>query len=235
MAIGVVVLLAQLLVPATLQAKEIRYIDLTGIRQRTDLRYPRSDCKAGMPCGPGWGGASVVDSAPDSKDPRELTVQILSVVPDRIDPAQPIEVEFRVLNSGRVPVELPVSPHLSDLQPPDESQGFGYMSLALAVSVIVRDSQLPIAGVPTFVELYGSGEDARTILVLSPGDWIRVRANVKLSSAPRGSFPALLKGSFWLRTNTFHPGSGGYSTESRNLYPNAGTAPPLPVQIHPSQ
>jgi hypothetical protein len=164
-----------------------------------------------------------------------LRFRSLSVVPDRIDPTQPIEVEFRVLNTGRVPVELPVSPHLSDLQPPDESRSFSYMSLALAVNVIVGDAQLPIAGAPTFVELYGSAEDARTILVLSPGDWIRVRANVKLSSAPRDSIPASLKGTFWLRTNTFHPGSGGYFTEGRNLYPNAGTAPHLPVQILPSK
>jgi len=239
MAVGVVVLLAQLLVPAILQAKEVRYIDLTVVRQRTALRHPTvppSDCKAGMPCASsGWGAASVADSAPDSRDPRELTVQILSVVPDRIDPARPIKVEFRVLNSGRVPIELPVSPHLSDLQPPDESQSFSYMSLALAVSVIGGDAQLPISGTPTFIELYGSAADARTIMVLSPGDWIRVRADVKLSSVPRESLPATLKGSFWLRTNTFHPGSGGYFTESRNLYPNAGTAPPLAVQILPSK
>ena len=114
------------------------------------------------------GGGSVADGAPDSRAPRALTVQILSVVPDRIDPVQPIEVEFRVLNSGRVPLELPVSPHLSDLQPPDQSQSFTYLSLALAVNVIVGDAQLPIAGAPTFVELYGSAEDARTILVLGP-------------------------------------------------------------------
>jgi hypothetical protein len=236
MAIGFALLLAQLLVATKLQGQEVRYIDLTGVSQRTDLRHPpapASDCKPGMPCvSSGWGGASVADGAPDSRDPRELTVQILSVVPDRIDAAQPIEAEFRVLNSGRVPIELPVSPHLSDLQPRDESQSFSYLSLTLAINVIVGDAQVPIAGAPAFVELYGSAKDARTILVLSPGDWIRVRGNVK-SPAQRESFPASLKGTFLLRTNTFHPGSGGYFTESRNLYPNAGTAPHLPVQIPP--
>lgn len=239
MIIGLALLLAQILAPTILGAQEVRYIDLTGVRQRTDLRHPPampSDCNAGVACiGRGWAGASVVDGAPDSRDPRELTVQILSVVPERIDAAQPIEVEFRVLNSGRMPIELPVSPHLSDLQPRDESQSFSYMSLALAVNVIVDDQQLPIAGATKFIELYGSAEDARTILVLSPGDWIRVRGNVKLSSAPRESFPASLKGTFWLRTNTFRPGAGGASTESINLYPNEGTAPFLPVQIAPGR
>src|SRR5262245_62892566 len=92
-AIGVAVLSSQFLVPAILQAKEVRYIDLTGVRQRTGLRHPpapASDCKDGMSCvSSGWGGAGVADGAPDPRDPRELTVQILSAVPDRIDTAQP--------------------------------------------------------------------------------------------------------------------------------------------------
>jgi len=189
MPIGLALLLAQLLVPVILQAQEVGYIDLTSVRQRTDLRHPPalppSDCKAGMTCtGPGWGGGSVTDGAPDYRDPHALTVQILSVVPDRIDPVQPIEVEFRVLNSGRVPLELPVSPHVSDLQPPDESRSFNYMSLALAVNMIVGDAQMqPIANGPSFVELYGSREDPRTMLMLNPGEWIRVRA--KPNSRPR--------------------------------------------------
>src|SRR5215475_12027045 len=135
MAIGLALLLAQLLVPI-LQAQEVRHIDLTGVQQRTDLRRPPAPpCEAGVACiRLGSSGVSILDGAPDSSDPHVLTVQILSASPDRIDPLQPIEVEFRVLNSGRVPLELPVWPHLSDLQPPDESRPFSYMSLALAVN-----------------------------------------------------------------------------------------------------
>jgi hypothetical protein len=179
MAIGLALLLAQLLVPAILQPQEVRYIDLTGVRQRTELRRPPAPrCKAGEACIGLGSWVSILDGGPDSRDPRALTVQILSAAPDRIDPVQPIEVEFRVLNSGRVPLELPVSPHLSDLQPPDESRTFSYMSLALAVNVIVGDPQIPPIWNAGFVELYGSVEDARTVLVLSPREWIRVRANV---------------------------------------------------------
>jgi hypothetical protein len=137
-------LLAHVLVPAMLQGQEVHYIDLTGVQQRTELRYPPappSDCKAGVPCViSAWGGGSIACGAPDLMDPRALTVQIPFVVPDRIDPVQPMEVEFRILNSGRVPLEVPASPHLSDLQPPDESGSFSYMSLALAVNVINCDA-----------------------------------------------------------------------------------------------
>jgi hypothetical protein len=233
--IGRLLLLAHFLVPGMLQAQEVRYIDLTGVQQRTELRHPPalpSDCKDGAPCvtfGLGW---SIACGGPDVMDPRALTVQIPFVIPKRIDPVQPMEVEFRLLNSGRVPLEVPVSPHLSDLQPPDESGSFSYMSLALAVNVIIYDAHMPpIPNAPSFVQLYGSAEDARTMLVLNPGEWIRVRANLKLSLAPRETIPAWLKGTFWLRTNTFHPRAGGGVTETVNLYPNEGTAPLFPVRI----
>jgi len=237
-AIGLALLLAKLLVPAMLQAQEVRYVDLTGVLQRTELRrppLPQPECKAGVACGSGGSvGVSIADGGSDSRDPRKLTVQILSVVPERIDPLQPIEVEFSVLNSGRVPIELPVWPHLSDLQPPDESQSFSYMSLALAVNVIAGDAQQPIAGARSFVELYGSAVDARTMLVLGPGEWIRVRASVKFPS-PREAFPAWLKGTFWMHANTSYPRPGGSFKDVRNIYPNEGTAPPLPVQILPAK
>jgi hypothetical protein len=54
------------------------------------------------------------------------------------------------------------------------------MSLALAVTVIVGDPQIPPISNAGFVELYGSADDARTVLVLNPREWVRVRTNVKL-------------------------------------------------------
>jgi hypothetical protein len=49
------------------------------------------------------------------------------------DPKRPFEIEFKVLNTGTVPLELPVSPHLADMQPSDASAAFTYMNIALAV------------------------------------------------------------------------------------------------------
>ena len=72
------------------------------------------------------------------------------------------------------------------------------------------------------------------MLVLSPGEWIRVRVNVKLSLAPRETVPAWLKGTFWLRTNMFRPSAGRAFTERINVYPNEGTAPLFPVQLMPA-
>src|SRR5271157_5488826 len=121
--------------PCLLRAQEIKFIDLAAVHQRTELRHPlapQSDCKEGTGCiGGGYGGGSVVDGAPDQRDPHALGIYLLRVTPTDINPAEPFQVEFRILNTGTASIEIPVSPHLSDLQPIDESMAFSYFSVAL--------------------------------------------------------------------------------------------------------
>src|SRR5215469_14102626 len=85
-----------------LRAQEIKYLDLTSITQRTELRHPPappSNCdKASQDCvGGGYGGVGVGDGAPDRRDPHALGVYLLRVTPTDIDSTQPFEAEFRVL------------------------------------------------------------------------------------------------------------------------------------------
>src|SRR5262245_42387130 len=111
-----------LLVASSALSQEISYIDLTAVKQRTELRSPPAppvDCEEeGTVCSSGgYGGISVGDGAPDWRDPHALGVELLRVSPADVNPAEPFEAEFRVLNTGRAPIDIPVSPHLSDLQP----------------------------------------------------------------------------------------------------------------------
>ena len=220
--------------PALLKAQEIKYVDLSLIQQRTELRHPPAppaDCKEGSGCiGGGSGGGSVGDGAPDLRDPHALGVYLLGVTPTDINPAEPFEAEFKVLNTGVAPIEVPVSPHLSDLQPSDESVAFSYLSLALVVRG-EGEPQGPDVSTIGFVALYGSTDNSGSILVLKPGEWIRVRANVKLHTRPLEPVSALFRGDFWLRRNTFHPHPGGEFTETHNLYPNTTPTPSIAVHL----
>lgn len=205
-----------------LSAQEVRYIDLTAVEQRTELRYPPAPpCQNGI-CG-GYGGGSVGDGAPDIRDPHALGVYLTHRTATQIDPSQPFQLELKVVNTGKAPIEVPVSPHLSDLQPADDSVPFHYLSIALVVSV-VEDSRSSVR-----VELYGSKRHEQTILTLQPGEWIRVTANVKLGTPPSPMDSGHLEGSFWLRENTYYPHPGGSSEEVLNLYPNLTKTPPLKV------
>jgi hypothetical protein len=220
-----------------LNAQEVRYIDLTVVQQRTELRNPPApppQCDAnGCSLSGGVGGASVADGAPDLRDPRALGIYVLRVTPTDIDPNAPFEAEFRVLNTGRVPIDLPVSPHLADLQPDDASLSFTWFSLAL----VARVTPAPYTEVRSFglAQLYGSPDHEGTMIRLYPGQWIRVKANLKLNNWQSKPSEARVYGEFWLRKNTFHPHPGGSFTEIQNLYPNVTQMSPeswLPVFVH---
>jgi hypothetical protein len=216
------------------EGQEIRYIDLTVVQQRTELRYPPSSpvsCEERAPCvGGGYGGVSVGDGAPDRRDPRALGVYLLRVSPADVNPAKPFAAEFRVLNTGLAPIDMPVSPHLSDLQPGDASLVFSYLSLALVIRV-AGEPQGPDVFSLGFAELYGSPDHHGTMVVLKPGEWIRVKANVKFQSGPLEPGSARFHGEFWLRKKTFHPHPGGGFTEIQNLYPNVTPTAWLPVRL----
>jgi hypothetical protein len=74
--------------PGLLKAQEIKYIDLTTVRQRTELRHPpapQSDCRAGTGClGGGYGVGSMGDGASDQGDPHALGIYLMRVTPTDI-------------------------------------------------------------------------------------------------------------------------------------------------------
>jgi hypothetical protein len=215
-----------------LKAQEIKYIDLSFVQQRTELRHPPAPPECIHCLGGGSGGGSVVDGAPDWRDPHALGVYLLRVTPTEINPAQPFQVEFKILNTGTAPIELPVSPHLSDLQPKDESVAFSYFSLAL-VARGEGETQRPDVACMGFVELYGSPDHPESMMVLRPGEWIRVSADVLLRTWPSEPVSTRFRGDFWLRKNTFHPHPGGQFIEAQNLYPNATRTPFVVVRLLP--
>lgn len=211
------------------EAQEVKSIDLTALQPRTELRYPpapEADCAPSTSCvSGGYAGLSVSDGAPDRRDPHALGVYLLRVTPSDVDPDKPFQAEFRVLNTGLAPIDLPISPHLSDLQPSDASVTFSYLSLAL----VVDDEGLQLKQLVGFVELYGSLDREGTMLALRPGEWMTVRANIKPHS--RDAETTRFLGDFWLRQNVFHPHPGGSFTETNNLYPNKTPTPGIPVRV----
>lgn len=156
-----------------------------------------------------------------------LGIYLLGIHPRDIDPREDIEVEFKVLNTGLASIELPISPHLSDLQPSDASLPFTYSSLALVIRVEgEHPGCVPCAG---YIQLYGLAHAKDSTVVLRPGEWIRVKARIALQPRPTGA--AQMRADFWLRTNTFSPLAGGEFTASQNLYPNATPTPTVGVRF----
>jgi hypothetical protein len=199
----------------SLKAQEAKFIDLSTVEQRATLRVPESKEPN---CGPEPCVVVRETSVADCSTARKLLrVAVDRIIPTRIT-LDPFGAEFRILNMGVTPIEVPISPQLSDLQPPGELQEFHYLSFALVVTL--HSVGLPQATGVGWVELYGSGEHGETILELRPGQWIRVRANVKLHTWPSQPVDAFLRGDFWLHENVFKPEDRGGFIDSVDLCPN---------------
>lgn len=217
-----------------LEGQEVKVVDLLNVNQRVELRFPPapSDCIDGEPClRAGGGGGSVADGASDPRDPRALGVSLDRVTPTDIT-LDAFEAEFRLLNTGLTPITVPIWPHLSDLQPSSESQAFSFLSLALELRLFGTG---PAQGLGVgWVELYGSAEREDTTLTLKPGEWVRVKAKVKLHTWPSKSMDATLQPDFWFHNNTFKPRIGGSFTEAVNIYPHHTIFPVVAIHFSPT-
>jgi hypothetical protein len=208
------------------RAQEVKFVDFSDVQQRTTLRVPQTkepNCTP-EPCVI-TKETSVGDCATDVKP---LRVVLDSVAPHDIT-LDPFKAEFRILNTGNDPVEVPISPQLSDLQPPGNLQPFGYISIALRI-VLSGVGPKQAAGVG-WIELFGSAEHPDTILRLEPGQWMRVTTSVKLHTWPSQAMDAVLRGDFRVRRNVFKPEEHGGFVDSLDLCPNRATLPSA-VEVH---
>ena len=196
-----------------LNAQEVKYLDLTTISPQTQPRYS-------LP--------SVGDGVPDARDPHALAIYLERVTPTDINPAQPFEAQFKVLNTGLAPIELPVSPRFSDLRPSDSVLSH-YFVLALVVRVTGVPQGPEVGATYASVELYGSTDCEGTMLVIKPGERIRVRANVKLRKWPLEPVDVRFRGEFWFHKNTFQMDPGGVLTEG--LHTNHTPTPWITVHL----
>jgi hypothetical protein len=123
-----------------------------------------------------------------------------------------------------VQLEVPVSPHLADLQPEDASTVFHYTSFALSLSP--AEDRAAIG----FVELYGKSDVPGTVITLNPGEWIRVQGTLRFLSKPLPQGELHLISGYWLNRATFHPRPGGYSTALEGDCVNSHPTPSVPFQ-----
>ena len=116
-------------------AQEVGFVDLTQIVARTELRHPapRSDEATER-----RGGGGIVGSRHDHcdvpnapKDAGALRTTLIWLDRDEYAVGDHQKFEVRIENVGSLPVEMPFSPHLADLQPVDASQKFGYSVVRL--------------------------------------------------------------------------------------------------------
>jgi hypothetical protein len=155
-------------------AQEVGFVDLTQIVARTELRHPapRSDEATNI-------RGSIVDSRHDYCDipnaPKHAgALRTTLVWLDREEYAVGDQQKFevRIENVGSVPVEMPFSPHLADLQPADPSRKFGYSRAT--VQFWIGGTKWEWTSSEGDVALYGASQHPGTMLTMHPGEWVRI-------------------------------------------------------------
>jgi hypothetical protein len=220
-----------------LGAQEVGYLNLVGIAPRTRLRAPAPPppvCNEnGCSVSGGVGGGSIGCGIGSPNDPRALKTTLMFLDKLTYSAADSVEIELRIENVGTVSMEIPWSPHLADLQPADQTVPFSYTSLDITLLLRNRDEE---HDVPAIARLFGNPEHRGTLLVLKPGESVRLRLQTALSVP----VTKIKDGDLWsanvssgLRSEKFvpHVKYGGFSTDVVNLYPRQLSGAPMALEI----
>jgi hypothetical protein len=228
-----------LLSASALMAQEVAYLDLVGVKPRSELRSPPSPspvCKADGTCTMSGGTFGSISCGFEAREgPRALKTALISLDRFSYAPDDAAEMEIKIENVGSVAMKIPWSPHLADLQPANETQRFHYSSFAIVVSLRspAENSRLEIMET---AKLYGVAERPSTLVLLKPGEWLRLRIKTRLAAYPeklKSNTEYWVNASPQLRSETFIPNVkyGGYGTDIASEYPRRLSGPDMMLRI----
>jgi hypothetical protein len=149
-------------------AQEVGAIDLVRVKPRTELREPP---KTQRPAGAPSGGQLTYRCFDSPKKTGQLRTTLVSLDRTHYQMGDSPIFEVTVENIGFSPLEVPFSPHLSDLQPADPSQKFAYSELRVTLWIGGKHWSANTGG---GITLYGATSHPDTMVSLHPGEWVRI-------------------------------------------------------------
>lgn len=169
-----IALAALCICPNICRAQQAGSIDLTQIEARDELRRP--PVRKGDPTGLRGIVEPVGSCDPVPKDAPAVQTTLVWVDRNRYSAGDDVKFEVRILNTGSVPLKLPFSPHLADLQPGDPGRKFAYfkMWISLELSSVLHNVGFTAPSGGGSVALYGDEKHSGTMLTLLPGEWVQV-------------------------------------------------------------
>ena len=158
-----------------------RFFSLPGFFYRADFfflspRPPKCD-KSGACVGGGFGGVSVACSG---VAPGELRVDLSFLDRSQYFDGDKAEIEATLENVGKIPLLIPWTPHLGDLQPADENEKFVVYELQVGLFLNWGERYSTSLG---WLDLYGDPLQPGTTLTLKSGERVRIRGQIQISLA----------------------------------------------------
>jgi hypothetical protein len=153
---------------STCSAQEVASMDLTKVESRVDLRRPKATSRETG----GYSGAQSTTPCFDSThNTGALQTSLVSLDRTSYQVGEEPRFEVTLQNTGPVPVRIPFSPHLADLQPINPARKFGYYELQITLYIASGEQWSTNMGGTAI--LYGADDHADTMLTLKPGEWVR--------------------------------------------------------------
>jgi hypothetical protein len=227
-------------------AQEVAYLDLTGVNPRVELRHPPAPppkCDPNQVCtGTGVGsGVGNVGSACGGVAAAEKSALRTSLTwLDRLEykDGDSAEIEVMVTNAGDVPIEIPWTPHLADLQPADETSKFQAFNLLIGLFLRWGDGYSTSLG---WIHLYGVPAQKQTMRTLLPGEWVRVRGSIRIElnhgdgfAMPKPGVDQTAAADFELQRVQYAPVAGGLGLSISNMYPRHVPGNAMTIHVSPS-
>ncbi len=170
-------------------AQEVAYLDLIGVTPRVELRHPPAPppkCDSNQVCtGSGGGSVGIGCGGVAATEKRALRTSLTWLDRLEYNDGDTAEIEARIENVGEVPMQIPWTPHLADLQPAEETSKFQAFNLLLGLFLRWGDGNSTSLG---WIHLYGVPDQKETILTLLPGEWVRVRGPIRIELNHRDGF-----------------------------------------------
>lgn len=146
-------------------SQEIRIIDLTGVTQPS-IPFPRDTTVESLSCFPEVKTAT-----------RRMRASLEWLSNTEIHPTQLLAAVIKLENVGDSPVTLPSKPRFYDVEPIGSSSRHQYETLTLELRGALPSGATPFG----WWVLYGSAAQPSTMLTVMPGQWIRVKGEIRVN------------------------------------------------------
>jgi hypothetical protein len=201
------------------QANQV--IDLTEVVPRNRTREPATVSASG---GESGGDKRV------SRGENSLSIEILSA--QIADQAAGSYLQFEVLvrNISKGSVGLPIDPNLADFEPGRAEISYSYLSANFFVTM--QEANQPLQA----ISLYGSREVSGTLIDLSSGESIEIRAQATLkplnrNTTTKGSHHLSVRAGLLLLRNSVTPRGKELHQDSEQVFPQLSSANTVTIAL----
>jgi hypothetical protein len=158
---------AALMVASTAFSQEIGWLDLTDLHPRERIRSPHASSGE-------CGGIASFASSPS------VDVTLMNLDKTSYSIGEEVTYEVKIQNTGKLPIEIPWTAHLGDLEPADPSEPYSYLNATtISLDFATPDSSHSFS---IYAYSYGAANVAGTTRTLLPGESAFVRARQTLDS-----------------------------------------------------